>query len=220
MPTPFWLYRIGRMELTRYHMRAFWGETWVTLQPDLNTATNALFLTVISNLYIQPFGNFVGSPAYSTRTFVNQLYPFVQQIIKPVDFTFGSSLPAPPIAREAGFRLQRVGGLTALGRYSPPIPNDSFYTDLPHRRHVNTSLLQSWIDGTRTNPAYFTQTWNGRTYTNVIFHRKTKTWTPVTAHRIMPNPVRYWERLKDYDPTAHESSDLDFCPPERKLFGT
>lgn len=92
---------------------------------------------------------------------------------------------------------------------TPPILLDSWFTDLPRRRHIDMGRFGPLVPavGAGWPSTVFDQF--GRRYDNVIFHRKTLTWTPLTHYELHPNPVRIWQRWK---PVPFFSPKLNWRP--------
>lgn len=118
-------------------------------------------------------------------------------------------------APEAAYRLQRVGASGAAGppgRMAYPILTDSFYLDLPRRRHVDAAELQQALDdGWASRPLDY-----GLPYGHlrpVIYHRGLHAVTNVTSYRVLANPLRIWERWRTYPTAPHVPAADDYWHP-------
>lgn len=225
MPASYYLYRIGYELLTPppTKHRCIWSETWLSESDEVSRSATRGDLSAVAVASLQnPWATFdLNLIVFGPQFFCQRLWPFDGNWYFPPNHTpggFRSSLN--PAAPEACFRLQRVGasdGGEKLGRILFPILWDHYYTDLPHRRHVNVAPLQAYLDA-----APFTNSivpfGSSRTYKRVIFHRATMTWTLVTSLRLLENPIRKWQRYAVYNHTPFPARDAKFYPQEVTWF--
>lgn len=153
--------------------------------------------------------------AVGGRNLIQQLYPIMQYLV-PMDWSVnGVASRLNQHAPEACFRLQRVGAGGSppkLGRIYFPILDDSLFTDLPHRRHVDATTLQGYLNaGLNSFPTEFT-TFGGNTWTNCSINRVTNTFTRVMTRTILPSTMRRWHRFRRYTPSS--ISDANKWQPE------
>jgi hypothetical protein len=105
-----------------------------------------------------------------------------------------------------------ASGSTGVGRICFPILTDTYYTDLPHRRHVDVSTLAPLIAANlELRPKSFTLF--GTVYTNVIFNRRLMTYTPLHNYQLLENPVRVWQRWREYDVAHRQTNDQNWTGP-------
>lgn len=212
IPT-FWLYRCGVGIFDSHFRRALFSETWLSTQPEVTTAATVTALTGAAVRLNSFWAGSFPRPTYTGRGFIERLWPNPRwsnlQIVGPGFLHSTLNINAP----EAAFRLQRVGDSDAVGRLTLPILLDTWFTDLPHRRHVD---MANFLPRVREVNSSWQNELNlfGRTYTNVIFHRRSWTWTPVESYRLLENPVRIWERWRTYTQPPHNSSTASFIPEE------
>lgn len=209
--------RVGLFGRDAQHKRWMCSETWV--RPGSAALSEAFAAySLIWPQMLTPFGTSIPSLTYTSATsFYDYLFPR-----ETVGF-YRSSLAvvSGPLlnvnAPEASFRLQRVGAdgaATFLGRITYPIRTDTFYTDLPHRRHLNLAVLEP-LRLAAQNSWFKTLTLGGLTWVNSIIHRRTMTWTPLTSWRLLANPVRVWQRWRNYPEPGHvPAQDILYHPSE------
>jgi hypothetical protein len=116
-----------------------------------------------------------------------------------------------PNAPEACFRLQRVGADGSLGRILFPILTDDYYLDLPHRRQIDVATLQPLIDANLGGHG-FSYSIGDMTLQNVIYHSRLGTYSNVVSYRLLPNPIRKWQRWRSYPPAAGVRDDHTWHP--------
>jgi hypothetical protein len=218
----FWLYRVGLYVVDSHSRRALFSETWLSEDPEIMDPAFGITLQLIAVLMRTPFGNHASLMYTNYLPFYERIYP--QQALF-TNFTAATPAGSPPLnpnAPEAAFRLRRVGasGTSQIGRICYPILDDTFYTDLPHRRHVDVATLSTYLSAA-ADPLRFTRVPSGgRVYKQVIFNRRQLTWTPVTHYELMSNPVRIWQRWRGYDIPDRVAQDVHYQPPEHdKLAG-
>lgn len=213
MPTPFWIYRTGRAGIDKNRKRYLFSWTWVSTDPPHALDAIGTVLSNLSDYLVFPFG-FGAVPKYgATHFFGDQVWPYPLRISGSTVLPFFGTVQLNAAAPEACFRLQRVGAAGGLGRILFPIPDDAWYTDLPHRRHINTAPLQALLDVYLT-PFIGPYSGSGRTYRSCIFHRRTQSYELVTDHRLLENPVRVWQRWRTYDYVGRHLNDAPFVPDE------
>lgn len=199
MPTPFWILRTGIYGVTPNNRHFIFSQTWQTFQTPITTP-------LLVPIYYNPSMAYLKHPFSDTRhdttfaqAFVQQIYPRPERSFTFINTSHASNPGLGYLnesAPEASFRLQRVGaGVTPpkLGRINLPILDDATFTDLPHRRHVDASYWNSVLL-LGTDPSHFTYTAFGHTFTNVIWHRESLSWTAVTGFRVLENTTRCWKR--------------------------
>lgn len=206
----------GMYGLDAERRRWMWGETWY-FEPIPTPAFVQTVWAYDRAFVSAPFGR--GGPwgDYDLgRTFGNKLWPS-PTTTQPVRFLaapFGPRLN--DAAPEAALRLQRVGGTPpaqVLGRLCYPILNDAMFVDRPKRRTVNAAGLQVELDAAWANRQLHWQNGNEHAWC-VIYSRKTDVVTPVTSYRVMPNPVRLWQRFRPYPQKYHTPAvDRFWYPP-------
>lgn len=210
----FWIYRVG-LYSTDYRSRRFLAsETWLSETEEVSEALTAAALSTLLPRYTDPFGFGSVYGFHGCGTIMQRIWPSHHLFTTP-DLTpdiFGT--PLNDQAEEAALRLQRVGasGSFRPGRLPFPIVSDDFYTDLPHRRHVDVATIDGLLDaGLRTWPLSITS--SGRTYTNVLYRRSTFEWEAVDHYSLLVNPIRIWQRWRVYDWPHRAASDDTYTPP-------
>lgn len=195
--------------------RAIVGTTWVlppqlpdmvVRQADLNNMCSAMRYTSPAN---QPFNlrgwSLLQEQVYPTRIRYNQI-PLARSV---------TARPLNPNAPEAAWRLQRVGvsgaGKPGLLRY--PIFDDSSFADLPRRRHVITpSALPFPGGGFGGDPHEYRGVFNQYWY-HAIIRRDANSWEKVDHLTMLPNPIRIWQRWRQYEDDGSPDADFEWCPP-------
>lgn len=212
----FWLYRTGLYAVDSNHKRALFSETWLSTDPEAVDHNTFNTLRLCAVLMQTPFGTRPHLTYTNYLTFSERLYP-VQLL---ADHFSATPIPgAPPLnanAPEAAFRLRRVGatGDRPYGRICYPILDDTYFTDLPHRRHIDVATLSGYLSAA-AEPLRFTRTSpEGRVYKQVVFNRSDLTWVNVTHYDLQPNPVRIWQRWRNYDAVDRAARDSTYQPPE------
>lgn len=197
--------------------RSIITETWHVRGAVINfRPTTSTFHTFLWNRWYQPFGSGVTGGTYLWHVVgMDWLYPHILRWREPhlaqpnVGHTLNINAP------EAAFRLQRVGagGGDPIGRVNLPILSDNFFLDPPHRRRVDAAALQTLMNSTRTlYPVSGTVA--GATWTSCIFSRRTMTYTPCVAYRMMPSTTRIWQRWRHYPQVPHvPAADRVWYPP-------
>lgn len=210
---PLTVARFG-LRCTDYNgVRVFFSETWscpnwpAAAPPPSTLATARTFALGL------PFGLTSAADYRFMPNYARIIYPLGKPATasngRPIGGTGQFSTTAP----EAAFRLQRVGASGGLGRITFPILNDTAFTDLPRRRHINVSDWQPLLDA-NFNTWPNTVTISGFVWTNCIWHWRTLTPEPVTTHRVLANPTRIWQRWEGYDWDAREPNDRFWAPDE------
>lgn len=209
--------RVGIYSIDAAHRRWFASETWAADDAVPEFVINTVSTVMMPYLRL-PFGTAAGAPQYSAAV------RFYQQIYPPNGVHFYAVGMNPPVgprlndsAPEAAFRLQRVGvaGSGAPpGRICYPILSDASFTDLPHRRRVNLSVLAPQLASAWSSRPYHITTF-GYTMHLALWHRRSLSWTQVESHQLLQNPVRIWERWRRYPNEGHTlSEDARWSPPE------
>lgn len=202
-------YGVGTDPTTHQVRRWLFTETWATssLPDDAWWSRNAHYF---GGWYGYPYGTY-GPPCFG-QLLVQQLRPYpTRTIVAPNIFATGPMQGLGDLAPEAALRLQRVGAAGELGRVCIPIPVRTFYTDVPHCRHINVPLVQGYLNqGIFASASAYT--FDGITCRRVIFSRSTETAVNVVSYRLLANPVRIWRRWRRYDATAHTPPDTLFIP--------
>ncbi len=197
------LYRIGLVAVDHNGHRFMISETWVSDDADIPTPPTTTLFRPIGQRLRRIFG--VGNGLdYTTmgNAWSEELYPHHRILEGP----FGGPFVTTPVlnvnAPEAAVRLRRVGstgsGTTPVGRMLVPMQDDRWFTDIPHRRHVDAASLQTLVDA-NLNTQPLVQTIGGHTYTCCIWHRSTQTYTPVDHYEVSDKVSRVWKRWRTYD---------------------
>lgn len=188
-------FRAGVTHLTSVGYRAMVTQTWcLDPLPTNPIAYASLYAYTWTRLLeaMQPHGT---DDLHLWQPFIQQIWPTISSS-SPVMFSpviGGATLNAA--APEAAVRLQRVGADGSLGRMAWPITDDSWFTDRPHRRHVDVSHINSRFQfGLFAAPQSYS--FVGGTITNVIIHRAAKTYSPVDHFEVLDNPIRIWARWR------------------------
>lgn len=199
--------------------RAIWSHTWISFN-DPGSGRDG----IVENGY-HPVGHYVLFAPFGTslqpslqslgHAFVQRIFPDHQG--KPLLLSQPNAHGQLGVgAPEAAFRLHRVGASGPQsndGRIHIPILSDSWFVDVPRRRRVNVALLQPLLDA-QNNPSMHQFSFFGRTFYDVVFHRRTTTWTPVTRWVLKPSAARFWQRWRGYDESTRQGTDSTFIPNE------
>lgn len=214
----FWLYRTGLNWIDVNGHRAILSETWISEEPPVSEIQTYIFFQYAGQRLATPFGT-GDVPHYlfaTTRWFGEELHPQVRVITNLQDHNVANQPVLSSTAPEACFRLQRVGAATSgarPGRIAYPILEDRWFTDLPRRRHVDVDYLRPHLEANLDNwPNELN--WPGRTFKNVIFHRKSFTWTLVDHYELQPSTCRLWQRWHTYPPKPGHTNDARWSPDE------
>jgi hypothetical protein len=200
------------------HHRYMFSQTWLAEFTTWNPFTWTVLMQIVANQLLNPFGNASPNIYDFTRTFIDLLHPAPPVFTSRLGVVQAGATPLNPAAPEASFRLQRVGADGSLGRLAFPILVDDYYLDLPHRRQIDVGAVDAELNvGLRTHPLTFTTA--GMTMTNIIWHRSLGTWTNVVSYRLLPNPIRKWQRSRTYPPSAGVRDDGTWHPPYPPMIG-
>lgn len=213
----FWLYRTGRSLVDSNFHRYIFGETWASTDPEGPLIDLTTVLGTRANQMATPFGVHAGLLYTNGASYWERIFP-KRQVLSLINTTPRPFVtPLNAAAPEAAFRLQRVGahvsGSRGIGRLCLPILTDTYYLDLPHRRHVDVATLAPFI-AANIEVLPKSITYNGRTYTNCIFDRRDLSWTPLDHYNLLPNPVRIWQRWRTYDYVHRGTRDSTWSPQE------
>lgn len=213
------VYRCGKMGVhPLLNERYFVTHTVVSEDAEVSDVDTLTALDPAVGMLFYPFG--VGSlfspPPYDLslcHPVVECIWPKVKCLrpLNPTNTNHGPVLNTH--AKEAAVRLQRVGADGSLGRIFLPILDDTWFTDPPHRRHIDAShwnsLLPSGLGG-----GPFTWTHTSRTYHLAIVHRKDLSWTQVTSYNVLPSVCRIWNRWRPYNNALYHAEDTKWVPEE------
>lgn len=215
-----YLYRAGKHFVDRNGRRCIFTETFATTDPEVSDVWTRSDLLMIAQQYDSSFSV---SPWYTmgaVGAVAERLWP-TRHCYEPLNLNrLPACRPLNPNAPEAALRLRRVGGsgTDVYGRVCFPIFDDSYFSDLPHRRHISPAVqLPLWPDhGFGDFP--FQWTGHGRVYTNCIWHAEGVGWEPVVGRVLMPNPVRVWNRLRVHPDPGPGLHLTDYVPQERTVY--
>jgi hypothetical protein len=213
----FWLFRLGLCKTDANGHRSLFGETWLSEDPLTDETTQHSLLNFEAGRLIGALG-FDADYRYSGwNVFVDEIFPRHRVITNLISTVASTGAPLNINAPEACFRLQRVGVDAAaskgIGRICLPILTDASFTDLPHRRQVDTATVSALVAANiEMHPK--SRTVSGKTYSKVIFSRSDLTWTPLDHYNLLPNPVRLWQRWRTYDYAHRADADATYTPRE------
>lgn len=213
----FWLYNIGIVG-TDFHSKRFSvSQTWLSTDDDHGVAPSIFLFRSIGQQLRQCLGVYAPFDyTFLANAWSEEVFPHQRTIEKPFTYAQPGPVCLNVQAPEAALRLQRVGvtasGSTGVGHIRLPILNDSEFTDLPHRRHVDPSVLQPKVNANLETFAKVV-TFGGRTYTNVVFNRRLFTWTPVDHFTVLPSVSRVWQRFRTYSYASRYLNDGKWTGP-------
>lgn len=206
----FWLYRYCVEDIDFNGHRAIFTQTVLSEEPEAGIVATRNAVGTLMVSMTAPYGFSLDGSLYFFHSFVERIWPGPKWTTNSTSPGLSNLAPTSP---ECSARLQRVGASGGLGRTCIPILKDSMYTDLPHKRHMDVATWEPIMQAALA-PTLTPITVAGRTYTNVIFHRKDLTWEPVIGYTLKPNPIRIWQRWRHYDVAHRLSLDRAFIPPE------
>jgi hypothetical protein len=220
MPFTFpnvWIYRLGIAGSDQNSKRWMVSQTWATSTPPASSGPPVTIFRSVAQSMRRPFGNVAGLKYDGYNAWSEEIYPKRRLIEAPSLFPSSLRESLNVQAEEASFRLQRVGlsvsGSKGIGRVCFPILTDTYYTDVPKRRHVDVATLAPLL-ASSTFGNLFTFTAFGITYTNVVFSRWSMELTPVDHFELQENPVRIWQRWRTYNYAGRHVADETWKGPQ------